>query len=449
MVAQRGKDLLLKIDEDGDGNFTTLAGLRTRRIAFNAETVDITDAESAGRWRELLGGAGVQRAALSGSGIFKDAASDANLRQIFFDGRVAPFQAVIPDFGTISGLQQRHRERVSEDVRRDGFARQFRPAHCGRGDSSPDNVGCAETRQAGFMGADEERTRRSVINAALAHQCLQSFDEIIRDRHDPFLPALAAQEHLRSRSIELKVAGVDADGRLLVRLARGVLSSIDRQTLLEGGNLCAVESGSGAWEVLQFQSAEEVEPQLFEASLLLRAQGGTEDAMEVGAAIGAPFVLLDAACGPLGLTTADVGRPTTFRISPFGRRPDDPATVTLEAELGGCSVRPLSPVHLKASFEPDGAVAFSWIRRTRIGGDGWNGLDVPLGEERELYRATVASNSSSASYDLGEAALQLSALVQREAFGGLPQELTLTVAQVSPVWGAGTARSATFVRPGA
>lgn len=103
MSAQKGKDLLLKIDEDGDGNFTTIAGLRSRRIAFNAQVVDVTDSESAGRWRELLGGAGVQRAALSGSGIFKDAASDAALRQVFFSSRVAAFQAVIPDFGTVTG----------------------------------------------------------------------------------------------------------------------------------------------------------------------------------------------------------------------------------------------------------------------------------------------------------------------------------------------------------
>jgi TP901-1 family phage major tail protein len=103
MAAQRGKDLLLKVDPAGGTNFQTVAGLRTRRIAFNAETVDVTDAESAGRWRELLGGAGVQRAALSGAGIFKDAASDAALRQLFFAGTVAPFQAIIPDFGTVTG----------------------------------------------------------------------------------------------------------------------------------------------------------------------------------------------------------------------------------------------------------------------------------------------------------------------------------------------------------
>lgn len=103
MGAQRGKDLLLKVDPAGGTAYQSVAGLRSRRIAFNAETVDVTDSESAGRWRELLGGAGVQRASLSGSGIFKDAASDAAMRQLFFQGRVGAFQAVIPDFGTVSG----------------------------------------------------------------------------------------------------------------------------------------------------------------------------------------------------------------------------------------------------------------------------------------------------------------------------------------------------------
>jgi TP901-1 family phage major tail protein len=104
MTAQRGKDLLVKI-ADGAG-FTTIAGLRTRRLAFNAETVDITHAESANRWRELLDGAGVKRASVSGRGLFKDAASDALMRQTFFDGTVASYQIVIPDFGTVEGPLQ-------------------------------------------------------------------------------------------------------------------------------------------------------------------------------------------------------------------------------------------------------------------------------------------------------------------------------------------------------
>jgi TP901-1 family phage major tail protein len=104
MTAQKGKDLLVKI-ADGAG-FTTVAGLRTRRLAFNAETVDITHAESAGRWRELLEGAGVKRASITGRGLFKDAGSDALVRQTFFDGAVKNYQMVIPDFGTLEGAFQ-------------------------------------------------------------------------------------------------------------------------------------------------------------------------------------------------------------------------------------------------------------------------------------------------------------------------------------------------------
>ena len=102
MAAQKGKDLLVKID-DGTGVFVTIAGLRTRRLAFNAETVDVTHADSAGRWRELLAGAGARRASLAGGGVFKDGASDALTRQIFFDGEIRAWRIVIPDFGQIEG----------------------------------------------------------------------------------------------------------------------------------------------------------------------------------------------------------------------------------------------------------------------------------------------------------------------------------------------------------
>ena len=104
MGAQKGKDLLLKID--GGAGFVTVAGLRSRRIAFNAELVDITHAESADRWRELLAGAGVKRASISGRGLFKDAGSDALVRQAFFDGATNHAQVIVPDFGTIEGLFQ-------------------------------------------------------------------------------------------------------------------------------------------------------------------------------------------------------------------------------------------------------------------------------------------------------------------------------------------------------
>ena len=102
MTAQSGRNFLLRID-NGSNGFATVAGLRTRRLALNADTVDVTDADSAGRWRELLGGAGVRRASISATGIFKDRDSDVLIRQSFFDGSIRELQIVIPDFGILSG----------------------------------------------------------------------------------------------------------------------------------------------------------------------------------------------------------------------------------------------------------------------------------------------------------------------------------------------------------
>ena len=103
MAAQSGKDLLVKVDLSGDGTFETMAGLRATRVSFNAETVDVTSLESQGGWRELLSGAGVKSAGISGSGVFKDAGTDERARQIFFDGETPAFQVIIPDFGTVEG----------------------------------------------------------------------------------------------------------------------------------------------------------------------------------------------------------------------------------------------------------------------------------------------------------------------------------------------------------
>lgn len=103
MAAQSGKDMLLKLDQTGSGSFATVAGLRSRSLAFNAAAIDVTDAESAGRWRELLAGGGIKRAAVAGSGIFKDQASDATIRSLFFAGTIRNWQLILPDFGTVEG----------------------------------------------------------------------------------------------------------------------------------------------------------------------------------------------------------------------------------------------------------------------------------------------------------------------------------------------------------
>lgn len=124
MTAQKGRDLLLKIDSTGTGTYITVAGLRANTLTFNTETVDASSQDSAGAWKELLAGAGLKSASIKGQGIFKNAASDTTIRGYFFNGTIVNWQIVIPSFGTVTGPFQitsldfggRHDGEVTFDV---------------------------------------------------------------------------------------------------------------------------------------------------------------------------------------------------------------------------------------------------------------------------------------------------------------------------------------------
>lgn len=104
MSGQKGRDVLIKIGDGGDPeSFATVAGIRAKTISLNARTVDGTSGESPSAWRELIAGAGVKSASVSGAGVFKDAASDAAMQQAFFTQAAKTFQLIIPDFGVLQG----------------------------------------------------------------------------------------------------------------------------------------------------------------------------------------------------------------------------------------------------------------------------------------------------------------------------------------------------------
>jgi TP901-1 family phage major tail protein len=102
MTAQRGRDMLVKIRNEAS-EFITVAGLRSKTLTFNARTIDVTDHDSADQWRELLPGSGVKSADISGTGIFKDAQSDALVRQAFFNQSPLACQFILPGFGRVEG----------------------------------------------------------------------------------------------------------------------------------------------------------------------------------------------------------------------------------------------------------------------------------------------------------------------------------------------------------
>ena len=123
MTAQKGKDLLLKVDSNGAGSFVTVAGLRARTLAFNAATVDATDTESVGRWRELLDVAGAKAARITGNGIFKDASTDETVRQYFFNGHGAELAGDRSAAGNGRGAVSDREPRICRPARRRGQLR--------------------------------------------------------------------------------------------------------------------------------------------------------------------------------------------------------------------------------------------------------------------------------------------------------------------------------------
>jgi hypothetical protein len=233
----------------------------------------------------------------------------------------------------------------------------------------------------------------------------------------------------------------DRGGAVTVRLYGGTLSSLTDLQVLSGRNAAAVRRADGAWEILQFANAELVDTRTYRLSRLLRGQLGTEWAMGAPLPAGAPFVLLDASLVPLAKGTDALGRTQDLRLVAQGRDVSDPAAVALEITPDATALMPLSPVHLKARRDGAG-VTFSWIRRTRIGGDGW-GLDVPLGEEREAYELDILSGASVVRTLSSSAPVALYAAADELAdFGAAQPGFSIAVYQLSATAGRGIAARA-------
>ncbi|MGB3644827.1 MAG: glycoside hydrolase/phage tail family protein [Mesorhizobium sp.] len=234
------------------------------------------------------------------------------------------------------------------------------------------------------------------------------------------------------------VGRVDKAGAILVELFDAEAASVSLSQLLNGANAAAMRSASGNWEIVQFATAEEISPQLWQLSDLLRGQLGTDDAMATGAPAGADFVLLDDAVVPAGLQESEMGLLLNWRVGPSGADLSS-TNFTTQAQFGGLrALLPLSPVHLRA--ERAGAdIRFSWIRRSRIDADKWDGSDIPLGEEREEYRIEIARPGGTLvrTATVAEPSWLYPAAAVGGDFGTLPAEIEVSVRQFSVAAGWG------------
>lgn len=195
---------------------------------------------------------------------------------------------------------------------------------------------------------------------------------------------------------------------------------------------------------MQFETATLVAPLTYELSGLLRGQAGTERAMIGAVATGARFVLVDRALARLDLSAAQIGLPLNWRFGPADRDLGEESFASITHSFRGLGLRPFSPVHVRGS-RSSGDLSLSWKRRTRMGGDSWDGTEVPLGEDDESYEIDILAGATvKRTLTTSATAATYTAAQQTADFGAPQATLSVRVVQVGAIWGRGTPAEVTI-----
>ncbi len=162
------------------------------------------------------------------------------------------------------------------------------------------------------------------------------------------------------------------------------LRGASAEQLAQGANLALIGD-----EIIQFARAENIAPRTYRLSGLWRGRGGTEYAISAHTDE-EDFTLLDESLVPLERAASPLGHLHTGAYAAIG--PGDSDSVLADSAHSMRSLEPFAPVHLHAEWTDIDSLELSWVRRSRIGYD-WNDyVDVPLGEESELYSVRIAGN---------------------------------------------------------
>lgn len=230
---------------------------------------------------------------------------------------------------------------------------------------------------------------------------------------------------------------IDLGGPLQVDLISGQLESVDEDALLSGANMAAIGDGtSDNWEVFQFKTAELIGPNSYLLSDRLRGQAGSDGLTPDVWPIGSQFVLLNSVPLQIDLSRNMRGVQQNYRVGPALRSVDDPSYRQFQRAFSGNGLRPYAPAHLSTDTQSNGALLVTWVRRTRIDGDGWEALEVPLGEEVETYVLRIIKDETVLREEvLSSSAFEYSASDQASDSAVAP--FSIEVAQVSATYGAG------------
>ncbi len=235
----------------------------------------------------------------------------------------------------------------------------------------------------------------------------------------------------------------DEGNTIWLQVFAGGLAGADELDVLNGANACAVQNADGEWEVIQFAEADVTGPDQYLLKKLLRGQLGSEGAMRNPVAAGAPFVLLDEAVTAIGLLDAEAGLSLNYQFGPSQKPLGDPSYVSASHAFALVPLRPYSPTEVRGAKLASGDIAITWIRRTRIGGDDWDQVEVPLGEANEAYEVDIYNGATVVrTLSAVTGAVTYSAVEVAADFGGpAPNPLNVAVYQLSATRGRGAPAS--------
>jgi hypothetical protein len=263
---------------------------------------------------------------------------------------------------------------------------------------------------------------------------------------DTQLAAAAGMGELRFDFYAGPTGRWDKGNELWVTLYNANVSSLSDVDVFAGANTLAVENGDDEWEIVQFRDAELVGPGQWKLTNLMRGQAGTQSAMRSPNAAGARVVILDRTLPQLNLSLDQRALTFFYRWGPNGKPLSDPTYQSARLQFAGLGLRPLSPVQIRARWPTvAGDIVISWKRRTRIGGDSWEQIEVPLGEESESYEIDIF-NGSTLLRTLSTATPQATYTLSQQIadFGSQQWAVSLAVYQMSAVFGRGAGQTATL-----
>lgn len=223
---------------------------------------------------------------------------------------------------------------------------------------------------------------------------------------------------------------------VFVRVPRGELHPATAEEVLDGANIAAIRAGTPDWEIFQFQEAQLVDTNEYRLSGFLRGQFGTEHMIPPHYDPGADFVLLDGSAVQPDLLFNNYDALRHYKIGPSSQSPDSSLYIDQSHRATGVGFRPYSPSHLRAFVASSGDIELDWVRRTRVGGDNWSALEVPLGEDRESYLVRVISNSKIV-HEAQVSAPNYTYSAAQQSIDAAAAPLTIDVAQISDLFGFG------------